>query len=81
MIIDADKDLLDFYEQHCAMPGGVVIAFCYDGDGEAAETGVFSTLEKASEWVSAHQIEGSVIFSPYVIDQPEFGNVPAKELN
>lgn len=81
MIEDLPQDTLEFYERHCAMPGGVVIAFCYSADGDEMVSGVFSSLEKASEWVATHQDEGSVIFSPYVIDQPEYGNVPHKELN
>lgn len=82
MIEDLDDEILDFYEKHCAEPGGVVLAHFYHDDG-SCESGVFSTLVLANRWAEAisEKSEGSVIFAPHVIDVPEYGNIPDKELN
>ena len=67
-----------FYAQHAAGgPTNVVVAYAIRKD-EGQDIGIFSTLQKAREWsdaLSDDRYHGCV-FAPYIIDVPEFGNVP-----
>lgn len=76
-----DPETRAFYDRHCSTPGGVVLAHIYDSDGDEMETGVFSSLAKAHEWVGTRVDATAAVFSPYVIDAPEYGNVPDENLN
>lgn len=44
-------------------------------DGELDRFAVFSCIEKAEAWATGFD-HVSVIFSPHVVDEPEFGNAP-----
>lgn len=79
--IETENEASEYYRRHCSIYGGVVVAFHIKDDGGVDVLGIFSTLEKAHEWVDEHVDEGDLLFSPYVVDEPEFGNIPSKELN
>jgi hypothetical protein len=72
-----------FYAAHAAGgPGNVVLALAQPIIADHGERiGVFSTIAKARAWadtLSEDEFAG-VVFSPYVIDVPEYGNVPKGE--
>lgn len=77
-----DPEIEAFYAKHAECgPSHVVVAHIYR-QGSHEITGVFSTLQKAREWVDSFGADDhddvAAIFSPYVIDTPEFGNVPER---
>lgn len=71
-----------YFAQHVANGADhVVFATAIREDGSEAHK-VFSTLAKAKAWADRECGEdGSAIFVPYIIDVPEFGNVPASKQN
>ena len=64
-----DKDLREFYKTH-REAGGFVLVQRYDEDGFLIDTGVFSTADKAKEWID--EVEDALI-QPIFVDHPEFG--------
>lgn len=74
-------DIAPFYAAHAAGgPGNVVLARAQRKDG-GERVGVFSTLARATAWsdgLSDEEYHGTV-FVPYVVDVPEYGNVPKGE--
>lgn len=70
----------DFYKLHRGGNGRVVVAFLYT-DGELVGTGIFSCIESAEAWVSVQEDCDGAVFSPYVVDCPEFGNIPSNLIN
>jgi hypothetical protein len=77
-----DQDTQSFFHSH--VDGGsscVVAAYVFNISGGHV-LGLFSTLEKAHTWVDTFEDDHSVtacVFSPYVIDVPEFGNVSVQQ--
>jgi len=73
-----------FWADHIAGgPGNVVVALAQPLPGveHGERIGIFSTIENASAWadtLSEDEFSG-VVFVPYVIDVPEYGNVPEGE--
>ena len=50
-------------------------------EGEQERVDVFSTREKADAWADKFSGDDgyACVFVPYVVDEPEFGNVPRRE--
>lgn len=73
-----DQSVSDFYEQHAAGgPDCVVVAHVYFDDGE--RIGIFRSLDRAHAWADNFEHDETcrgAVFAPYVIDIPDFGNVP-----
>lgn len=63
----------DFYKQHRGGSGNVIVVFVYK-DGKEYRTGVFGSIEQAQEWAFALDDSFQCIFSPFVVDEPDFGN-------
>lgn len=66
-----------FYDQHRGGRGSVIMvtAFPPDGDFAHARVGIFSCIETAEDWAATFSDEHQIVFSPYVVDEPDFGNV------
>jgi hypothetical protein len=75
-----DQDVKQFYEDHAAGgAGNVVVAHVQFDEGE--RIGIFSSIENAQVWADTFEDNGAcngVVFVPYVVDVPEYGNVPAR---
>lgn len=73
------SDSVDAFYQHHAAGGAthIVVAHAMRKDG-AQDIGIFSTLALARAWSDGLDDERyhGCVFAPYVIDVPEFGNVP-----
>jgi hypothetical protein len=74
---DADS----FFARHAAGgPSNIVLAFASrlnGGEHIGEHIGVFSTIDKARAWADTlndDECEG-VVFCPFVIDAPEYGNL------
>jgi hypothetical protein len=75
-----DEETDKFFADHVAHGSThVVVAHVMLEDG-AERHGVFSSLEKAEAWADEIDEDGDVVFVPYIIDHPEYGNIPAEEL-
>lgn len=72
-----------FFASHCAHHAGVVIVQMIDREtGEEIRSAVFSSLPKAKHWVQGRDMEHeAAVFAPYVIDEPDYGNVPTDQQN
>lgn len=71
----------EFYALHAAGGSGNVVAVHAQRKDGGERLGIFSTVERARAWsdsLSDDEYVGSV-FVPYVIDVPEYGNVPKGE--
>lgn len=74
-------DIDPFYAAHAAGgPGNVVVVHVVLKDG-GERLGIFSTIEKARAWSESLDDDAhhGVVFVPYVVDVPEYGNVPKGE--
>jgi hypothetical protein len=63
-----------FYDRHRGGSGNVIVVHAYSDDDQI--TGVFSSIETAQAWRdSLDEDEWTCVFAPYVVDEPDFGNV------
>lgn len=69
-------DIEAYYTEHLSTPGSVLVVSVM---GEPGGMGVFSDLEMARAW--ADEQESPTLTVPYVINVPEFGNIPYAESN
>lgn len=75
-----------FWARHAQTPGGVIVVDIYK-DGEPYRTGIFTKWSQANDWVDKIDREAPdecdlrAVFVPYVLDAPEFGNIPKRELS
>jgi hypothetical protein len=71
-------DVREYYEAHFSgSPNNVVVAHVQFDDGE--QIAVFRSMDKANAWADTFENDmrcNGVVFVPYVIDVPEFGNIP-----
>ena len=65
-----------FYNQHRGGSGNIIMVTAVPPSGELrkARIAMFSCIESAEEWAQTFSDEHQVIFAPYVIDEPDFGN-------
>lgn len=75
--MDAERS----FDDHVAGgPTNIIVAtaICNDGDF----IGIFSTYAGAQKWADSWEDDEEckgIVFAPYVIDVPEYGNVPKAE--
>jgi hypothetical protein len=72
------EDIDAFYAEHTAGgPTHVVATIAVRKDG-SSDFAVFSTLDKARAWSASLSEETyeHCVHSPYIVDVPEYGNVP-----
>lgn len=68
----------DFWKRHCSTPGGVICVFVYRGGDNPEAIAIFSDMEKVDAWLRRFADDsGTAVVVPYVIDEPDFGDVPA----
>lgn len=72
-----ESDGKEFFDKVDAHSGAVYLVHVYV-DGEVDKTGIFSTKKLTEKWLESQ--DGTVVICPYVVDCPDFGNVPKKEL-
>lgn len=77
-----DAETQAFFKSHTESGASYVVAvYVFDDEGGHV-LGLFSTLENAHAWADTFEGEPritSCLFSPYVVDVPEFGNVAVKQ--
>lgn len=68
--MSADTEIREFFDKHCA-GGGVILVIIIGDEGEY-QYGVFRSYNAASAWKSDEDVQR--IFTPYIIDDPEWGD-------
>lgn len=68
------NDTIQFHVNHSANPNGVYIVESYSGE-EIYGVAIFSTQEKAQDYLNQLPANFSNIIIPFMIDMPEWGNV------
>lgn len=65
-----------------ASPANVLLVMVTQPAPSFATTyGIFRVFSRAEEWANNEgDDEASAVFVPFVVDEPEFGNVPRKAL-
>ena len=76
--MSAEKD--EFFARHRGGTGNVVVAWVLK-DGERDQISVFGSIEQANAWANRfNEDDGYVcVFVPFVVDEPDYGNVPKRE--
>ncbi|WP_296201744.1 hypothetical protein [uncultured Hyphomicrobium sp.] len=60
-----------FYNEHRGGSGNIIMVSVF---GNAPRVAMFSSIERAEEWANAFGDDTQVVFSPHVVDEPDFGN-------
>ncbi|CAN1724457.1 protein of unknown function [Hyphomicrobium sp. 1Nfss2.1] len=63
----------EFYNQHRGGAGNVILVSVFGG-GDLDRVAMFGSIERAEEWAASLGDEVQVVFSPHVVDEPDFGN-------
>lgn len=71
-----DAETESFFETHDAHPHGVYLVTIYPEERNA----VFTTKSAADAWIRSLPDYGQSLTIPYVLDEPDFGNVPVGTL-
>jgi hypothetical protein len=62
----------EFYANHDADPRGVYLVTVYPDE----RTGIFTTQAAVTAWTEALADDETAVICPFVLDEPEFGNIP-----
>ncbi|MCV0395466.1 MAG: hypothetical protein K5872_22220 [Rhizobiaceae bacterium] len=73
------QDVAAFFDHHCSAAGGVIVVHIHDGEG--CQMGVFSSFNTAQEWIDRFDDAHQAVVVPYVLDEPDYGNVPPSAQN
>lgn len=63
----------EFYNAHRGGTGPIIMVSVFDDDG-FPRVAMFGSIERAEEWAATLGDEVRVVFSPHVVDEPDFGN-------
>lgn len=63
-----------FYENHRGGHGAVVLAIAIDTATHAERHGIFGSIELAQSWSDSLGDGYVCVFSPYIVDDPDWGN-------
>lgn len=69
----SEQDISRFFTDHCAA-GGLVLVRAIRTAGNITERfAIFSSYEKARAWGDSLDDDWGCIYSPYIVDDPEWG--------
>lgn len=65
-----------FYNQHRGGSGNIIMVTVVPPSGKLtrARVAMFSCIERAEKWAATFSEQHQVIFAPYVVDEPDYGN-------
>jgi hypothetical protein len=63
----------DFFARHRGGSGNVILTIAVNADGDQRH-GIHSDIEKARGWSEKLGDDWSCVHSPYVVDEPDYGN-------
>lgn len=64
----------DFYTAHRGGTGNIIMVTVFLHGAGLDRMAMFSSIERAEEWADRFGEHAHVVFAPYVVDEPEFGN-------
>lgn len=62
-----------FYRAHRGGSGNVILVIAINDEGERRH-GIFGSIEIAQAWRNTLAEDWACVYSPYIVDDPEFGN-------
>ena len=76
-----DKPSMSRKTENVNMTAKPVVITVLLKEGVQERVDIFSTREKADAWADKFDADDgyACVFVPYVVDEPEFGNVPRRE--
>ena len=63
----------EFYRIHRGGAGNVIMVMAFNNGKD--KIGVFGSIETAQKWALQFGGEWHCVFSPFIVDEPDFGNV------
>lgn len=67
-----DEEL--FYQNHRGGNGAVVVVTAIGNSDNQDRLGIFGSIETAHEWRRSLGNSFTCVFSPYIVDDPDWGN-------
>lgn len=71
---------MSIYKEIDDHPDGVIVVQAYDNNEEVG-MGIFSNEENANKWLNSLPEHYVCVVMPYVIDEPDYGNVEKVNIN
>jgi hypothetical protein len=68
------NDLENFYACHRGGSGAVIMVTAVHDRSKMERYGIFGSMETAQEWRRSLGDEFTCVFSPYIVDDPDWGN-------
>ncbi len=69
------SDHPDFYKTHRGGTGAVVLVIAINDSTKEHRHGIFGSIETAEAWRDTLGDDVTCVYSPYVVDCPEWGNI------
>lgn len=66
-----------FYRNHRGGSGAVILVTAINGSTKEQRHGIFGSVELANAWRDHLPDEFVCVYSPYIVDDPEWGNEAA----
>lgn len=63
-----------FYNQHRGGAGNIIMVSAFGATRSDMRVAMFSCIERAEEWAATLGDDVQVVFSPHVVDEPDYGN-------
>lgn len=63
-----------YYNQHRGGSGPIIMVSVFGPKRSDMRVAMFSCIEKAEAWAATLGDDVQVVFSPHVVDEPDFGN-------
>ena len=64
----------DFYRHHRGGSGAVLLVTAIHDRTKKQQHGIFGSIETAQEWRRALGEDWTCVFSPFIVDDPDWGN-------
>lgn len=68
-----------FWIEHSARSDGVINVYAYNVETGDERTGIFSTMVRAQAWVNSLDEAWTTVSTPFILDEPDYGNIPKGE--
>ena len=67
-------DVTAFYSRHSGGSGAVIVVQAFQQGSVDPRMGIFGSLETAHAWMRGLGDEYTSVVSPYIVDDPDWGN-------
>ena len=74
------REEIAFYEAMTKEPTGVFVVELHRKNG-GVNAAVFSSYESTRKWLDEASDEDVAVITPFIVDEPAFGNMPRSKIN